>query len=158
MQTIGDVPLILRREIEALMVAPFLEAFAEELGEERMREIAVGVMQVIATKAGQDMAKLVPENTLDQFMENIHPRFSCGVQEYEVLEADNNRVRMNITYCPYVEMYERINLKEYGTLLSCERDPYLFSGYNEKLDFHRTQTLMEGGSCCDFCMTMKNCD
>ncbi len=32
MKTIYDVPIILRREIEALMVKPFIDAFEKELG------------------------------------------------------------------------------------------------------------------------------
>ena len=35
MKTIYDVPIILRREIEALMVKPFIDAFEKELGHEK---------------------------------------------------------------------------------------------------------------------------
>ena len=35
METIYDVPVLLRREIEALMVKPFLDAFEKELGHEK---------------------------------------------------------------------------------------------------------------------------
>ena len=56
MQTIHDVPTILRREIEALYIAPFLDAFAKELGWEKTREIAAGVIGRIAEQAGKDAA------------------------------------------------------------------------------------------------------
>ena len=36
MKTIYDVPIILRREIEALMVKPFIDAFEKELGHEKI--------------------------------------------------------------------------------------------------------------------------
>ena len=39
MKTIYDVPIILRREIEALMVKPFIDAFEKELGHEKTYEI-----------------------------------------------------------------------------------------------------------------------
>ena len=37
MKTIYDVPIILRREIEALMVKPFIDAFEKELGHEKKK-------------------------------------------------------------------------------------------------------------------------
>lgn len=40
MKNIYDVPIILRREIEALMVKPFLDAFEKELGHDKTYEIA----------------------------------------------------------------------------------------------------------------------
>ena len=39
MKNIYDVPIILRREIEALMVKPFLDAFEKELGHDKTYEI-----------------------------------------------------------------------------------------------------------------------
>lgn len=39
METIKDVPLILRREIEALIAAPLIEAFAKEFGWEKTEKI-----------------------------------------------------------------------------------------------------------------------
>jgi predicted ArsR family transcriptional regulator len=155
MKTINDVPLILRREIEARMAAPFLRAFAEEFGEEKTHEIAARVIGELASQAGADMAEMVEENSLEQFMEHILPIFQCGMQEIEVKEASNDRVRMDVVKCPYVDMYRRIGLADMGVLLSCYRDPYLFTGYNPDFRFTRTKTIMEGGDCCDFCIERK---
>ena len=48
MKTIYDVPIILRREIEALMVKPFIDAFEKELGHEKTYEIVEKVIAEIA--------------------------------------------------------------------------------------------------------------
>lgn len=46
MKTIYDVPIILRREIEALMVKPFIDAFEKELGHEKTYEIIKYLNQI----------------------------------------------------------------------------------------------------------------
>ena len=58
MKTIYDVPIILRREIEALMVKPFIDAFEKELGHEKTYEIVKKVIFDIAFKEGQEYAAL----------------------------------------------------------------------------------------------------
>ena len=47
-------------------------------------------------------------------------------------------------------MYERLGMKELGTLLSCQRDANLFKGYNPDYEFVRTMTIMQGCPTCDF--------
>ena len=50
----------------------------------------------------------------------------------------------------YAEMYRSMGLGEIGHLLSCQRDGSFCEGYDPKLKFARTQTLMQGASHCDF--------
>ena len=68
MKTINDVPLILRREIEARMVEPFIRAFAKELGEEKTIEIVKSVVAGLAEEAGEGLAKTLGDNSLDSFV------------------------------------------------------------------------------------------
>ena len=66
MKTIYDVPIILRREIEALMVKPFIDAFEKELGHEKTYEIVKKVIFDIAFKEGQEYAELFGRMTCRQ--------------------------------------------------------------------------------------------
>lgn len=155
MNTINDVPILLRREIEALMVAPFLEAFAKELGWDRTREIARSVIADLARQAGRGMAAAAGGNTLGDLMKVI-PAFSQGgALEIEVKLPDPDCIRMDVTRCAYADMYRKNGLAELGSLLSCYRDNYLFEGFNPDLVFTRTETIMDGGNCCDFCLEQK---
>lgn len=156
MKSIQDVPVILRREIEALMVAPFLEAFAEELGWDRTREIASKVIAQLAKKSGEDSAKMAGGNTFEHFKQ-IFPAFGKdGILVADLhVEENGSCLHMDVSHCEYAAMYERIGLKDMGTLLSCERDSYFFEGFNSDLEFSRPSTIMEGGECCGFCMRKK---
>ena len=64
MTTIYDVPVLLRREIEALMIKPFLDAFEKELGRDKTYEIAAGVVREIAKRQGADYAAELGENDM----------------------------------------------------------------------------------------------
>lgn len=155
MKSINDVPIILRREIEALIAAPLLRAFAKEIGEKKTTEIAAGIIAELAKKAGQDMSKACGGNTLSHF-QKVLPAFSQGgALEIEFKEMTENCMKMDVTRCAYVEMYKRNGLSDLGSLLSCQRDAYLFEGFNPNLIFTRTQTIMDGGCCCDFCLEKK---
>ena len=58
MNEINDVPVLLRREIEARITAPLIEAFADKLGHEKTIEIASNVILNLAVKSGADLAAI----------------------------------------------------------------------------------------------------
>lgn len=152
METIQDVPILLRREIEALMVAPFLEVFAKELGWEKTQEIARGVIASMADQAGKGMAAAAGGNTLAHLAKVIPAFSSGGALKIEMQENSPECLRMDVTECKYAEMYRKHGLEKMGALLSCERDNYLFAGFNPEIEFTRSETIMKGGKCCDFCL------
>jgi hypothetical protein len=147
MEKIGDVPIILRREIEALAVVPFLKAFEKELGAEKVLAVAREVIAKQARKSGEKLAEHCGGNTPKKLVEAFA---AFNLEEVEYKETSEKCVRFDVHRCPYVEMYQRIGLKKYGSVLSCERDPSTFNGFNPEISFSRTQTLMDGGCCCDF--------
>lgn len=159
MKTIDDVPMILRREIEARMVEPFIKAFAEEFGEEKTMEIVKGVIAGLAESAGAGLAKMLGDNSLDCFAKKVTPAFGAGgALQYEIRESTEDTVRMDIVRCAYVDMYKRLGMADLGPVLSCGRDEYLIRGFNPDVEFTRKYTIMEGGSCCDFCLKAKKAE
>jgi hypothetical protein len=158
MKTIDEVPMILRREIEALMIAPFLMAFSKEIGEEKTQEIARKVISDLATKAGEDMAKAVGGNSLECLGRALSCFGQDGILETDMKENTPECIRMNVTKCGYTKMYRKNGIEDFGTLLSCERDGCLFNGFNPDIEFTRTKTIMNGGDVCDFCLKMKKKD
>ncbi len=56
----------------------------------------------------------------------------------------------DVSYCGYVEIYEKLGVKKLGCTLSCIRDFYFLEGFNPKITLKRTKTIMEGGNYCDF--------
>lgn len=42
---VEEMPILLRREVEARILKPFLEAFEKEVGKERTKEIVIDVIK-----------------------------------------------------------------------------------------------------------------
>jgi predicted hydrocarbon binding protein len=149
----GD--LLTRREIEATIAAPLIRAFAEELGNERAFAIAASVIENLGEEAGRELAGVAGGNQL-QDLTKILPFFSGGgTLESEPPTSEPGRHAINITKCRFAEMYERLGMKELGSLLSCGRDEALFKGFNPEIEFTRTQTIMDGADHCDFCWSAR---
>jgi fumarate reductase iron-sulfur subunit len=147
---IGRVPILLRREIEALIAAPLIKAFIEEFGRERTLAIARRVIASLAHESGKLLAVVAGGNTMEN-LKKAMPLFSQGgALELEMLETTQAQAAFNVTRCRYAEMYKEHGLEEFGYLLSCGRDFALIQGFNPKIRLTRTQTIMEGAEYCDF--------
>ncbi|HLY00558.1 MAG TPA: L-2-amino-thiazoline-4-carboxylic acid hydrolase, partial [Roseiarcus sp.] len=56
----------------------------------------------------------------------------------------------NVRRCRYAETYRAMGLGAIGDILSCNRDGSFCEGYDPRIEFSRTQTIMAGASHCDF--------
>lgn len=151
METIYDVPVLLRREIEALMIKPFLDEFEKELGHEKVYAIVEKVVGEIAKKQGAEYAKELGGNDLAALRKQSEGWTANDALAWDESMPDENTLCQNITHCAYVDMYKRIGMAELGYTLSCMRDEYFYEGFNEEMVMTRSKTRMNGDDCCDFC-------
>lgn len=151
MTTIYDVPVLLRREIEALMIKPFLDAFEKELGHEKTYEIAAKVVKEIAKQQGAEYAVELGGNDMAAMMKQEEAWTANDALVIDGNAVDERTLCQTIRRCAYVDMYERIGMKDMGYTLSCMRDEYFYEGFNPEMVMTRSKTLMTGGDCCDFC-------
>lgn len=147
---LNEIGILRRREIEARIVAPLINAFAAEFGRERALEIVRRVIIQIAQEQGQELAKRMGGNDLAHFAAAAKPWVRNGSLEREILKETDNEYHFNVTRCRYAEMYRELGIPELGALLSCNRDWALGGGFNRDLKLTRTQTIMEGAHHCDF--------
>jgi fumarate reductase iron-sulfur subunit len=151
---IDSVPIIVRREIEALIVAPLIKAFISEFGEGRTLKIVREGIRLLARESGKALSAMAGGNTVVHY-QKVLPHFSRGgALEIEILETGGKTAAFNVTKCKYAEMYKRLGLEEFGYLLSCGRDRAMIEGFNPGIKFTRTQTIMEGGDYCDFRLSL----
>lgn len=149
---ISTVPILLRREIEALITVPLIEAFAEEFGEEKTLQIARKVITQLAEENGRQMAGMLGGNEFSDIQTLIGMFGNSGALEVEDAGETETSLKFNVVRCKYAERYRELGIDKYGTLLSCARDESLFKGFNPEFKFIRTQTIMEGKAYCDFCL------
>jgi len=68
--TLNDVGVLKRREIEARILAPLIDAFAAEFGREQVIEIAKRAIVQIARDQGRALADPLGGNTLAHFVKS----------------------------------------------------------------------------------------
>lgn len=155
---LNAIGVLKRREIEARIVAPLLEALGKEFGRERVLEIAREVIIAVAREQGAKLAEGMGGNTLIHFAESTAAWKQDNALEREILELNEERYSFNVTRCRYAEMYRALGIPELGGLLSCNRDFSLIDGFNPEVTLTRTQTIMQGASCCDFRFALRQRD
>lgn len=148
--TLNRLGVLNRREVEARIVAPLVEALAAEFGRERVLGVVRRTILAIARRQGQELAHRLPEPSLTGFGAALEAWKQDGALEMDVLEQSAERLAFNVTRCRYAEMYRALGVPELGELLSCNRDAALIEGYNREVTLTRTQTILQGAPHCDF--------
>ncbi len=148
-QTVDAVSQLIKREIQSPLAVCLIKEFAEHLGIEKAVSIATEAIKKDAKKIGKTMAQQYG-NTIDDLFRIVNEVWSAGdAIEFEVLKKTDTTLRFNVSRCRYVELYDKLGLRDLGFCLSCSRDVAFIEGFNPKMKFERQQTLMEGDSLCD---------
>jgi len=152
---INIISTITRREIEALIAVPLITAFIEEFGREESLKVVEKVIGSLARSAGVALRNMAGGDTVEHFQNKVMPLFAQGgALELEVIEATPTQVAFNVIRCQYADMYRKNGLDAFGYILSCARDFPLIEGFNPKIKFTRSQTIMEGADFCDFRLSL----
>ena len=147
-----EVPIshLQRRKIEGRVLIPFISACREKLGDAVTREIVESTIRRLAAQDGERWAELFGTDiaALRTVAEKVWA--GGGSLDVEVLEQTRDHLDFNVTRCRYAEFYKELGLAEVGYLLHCNRDHAMTAGFNNDIELTRSQTIMEGGTCCDF--------
>ena len=151
----AKIGVLTRREVEARILAPMLDAMGEAFGRERVLQVMRDTIIRIARKQGTELAGHMGGITLQHFAESLKDWTRDNALEIEVIEQTDEAFSFNVTRCRYAELYEKLGIRELGTALSCARDYALIEGFNPDVSLKRTQTIMEGAPQCDFRYCLK---
>ena len=147
---LNSMDLLERRKIEAAIAAPIIDGFIKEMGRKKALSIAKESIEKLSRDAGQKAAEEMGSNRLEDLVEIMKSWSDGGLLVEEIIEETETTYAFNVTRCRYAEAYETIGVKSFGYCLSCCRDQPFVNGFNPKIKFERTQTIMEGAGFCDF--------
>ena len=153
--TLNDVGVLRRREIEARLVAPLLHRLAEAYGD-GVYEVAREVIVDIAREQGASLAEQGGDDSLPSFAAGLAAWSADGALESELVELSDDTFAFDVTRCRYAEMYRALGMEELGATLSCDRDGSLIEGFNPNVEFRRTRTIMGGADRCDFRFSLRD--
>ena len=147
---LNAIGVLTRREIEARLLIPLIEALSKRFGESAVLEVVRQTIVEIARQQGQQLADSLPANDLQNFAGALENWKRGNAMEILVLEQTNQNFSFDVCRCRYAEMYQALGAQELGSLLSCSRDFALVEGFNPAIRLERTHTIMEGAQTCDF--------
>jgi hypothetical protein len=154
-QTPPAISHLMRREIQAPIAACLIGGFASVLGHDKAVEAATSAIQADALTAGRMMADKFGGNTLKELGRVVREMWSeDDAIVISMLEESDKLLSFDVTRCRYVELYDRMGMRELGYCLSCSRDESFAQGFNPRIRLARTKTIMEGAPCCDFRFTL----
>ncbi|MEP7118766.1 MAG: L-2-amino-thiazoline-4-carboxylic acid hydrolase [Acidobacteriota bacterium] len=147
---LNAVGVLTRREIEARILAPVVEALGQRFGRDEVVAIVRDVIANLARAQGQAMADRLGDRSLDSFAQTLGPWTKDDALRLRVIDTEPGRFEFDVTRCRYAEMYRALGIPELGEVLSCQRDAALIEGFSPDVTLTRTQTIMQGAPCCDF--------
>jgi hypothetical protein len=151
----AKIGVLTRREVEARILAPFIEALISKFGHDKVLDIVRKTIIQIAADQGAELAELMGGNTLKHLADSLQFWTQDNALEIDIIEQGEQAFLFNVTRCRYAELYDKLGFPGLGAIFSCARDFALVKGFNEKITLKRTQTIMEGAAHCDFRYTLK---
>lgn len=144
------IGVLTRREVEARILKPVIEALGDRFGKEAVVETVRDTIISIAEQQGAELAEAMGGDGSLEFLDSLQYWTRDGALEIDVLKNEGGSLHFNVTRCRYAELYQALGLAELGATLSCNRDYALIDGFNPEASLVRTQTIMQGASHCDF--------
>ena len=152
------IGVLARREVEARILAPIIEALAKEFGRDEVIAIVRDTIIGIAQEQGAALAKTMGGNDANHFLDSLQYWTKDNALEIDVLENNQQKLSFNVIRCRYAEMYRALGVPELGAIFSCNRDFALIDGFNETASLTRTQTIMQGADHCNFRYRFEDAD
>lgn len=152
----GVSPILERRRVEAKILGHVYQVLKASHGVAVGQKTIADAVRASSIEQASEMAADTDGGTsMETFVDLYELWTRGGALETAVHEQTETTYRFDVTRCQYAEMYREMGLEEIGHLLSCQRDGTFCEGYDKRLKMTRTQTIMQGGTHCDFSYRME---
>ncbi len=145
-----DVSFIERVKIQAAVLVPLVRELQSELGDEKARALVRKALGPYARDLGRHIAGMSEGSGLDKLAAAGPMSSADDALDIEPVERSEDVLAMNIRRCSYAEFFRSIGAEDLGELLVCNLDFPMTEGVGDDIKLERTQTIMGGGSHCDF--------
>ena len=149
MSEVDNLTFLDRVKIQAQVLVPLIKAFEAEIGSDRARQIAKEALHSMVRQGYARLREKTSGNPIDLIPIGIDT-FAKDALEYEVVGQSTDAFDFNVTKCAYAELYKALGEPELGFLFVCDLDNAMAEGLGSDIDFKRSQTIIEGGTHCDF--------
>jgi hypothetical protein len=147
---LNEIGVLKRREIEARLLAPIVDALGNKFGRGEVLEVVRDVITGIARRQGRELATRLGSNDLQAYGTSVEPWSRNDALQLRILDQNDSVLNFDVTKCRYAELYRSLGIEELGGILSCGRDASFIEGFNGEIALERKHTILQGFSACDF--------
>lgn len=140
-----------RAKIQAEILLPLFRLLKAEIGDERAGELLRAAVDEFATNLGRELAAQGEGTSLQKLRAAFRMFMAEDALQLEPIANTDTELSVNIRGCKYADYFQGIGEAEFGAMLVCGIDPPMTAAVGSDLTLERTQTIMTGGSHCDFC-------
>jgi L-2-amino-thiazoline-4-carboxylic acid hydrolase len=149
-EELNEIGVLKRREIEARLLAPIVDALGDRFGRHEILEVVRDVITAIARRQGGELATRLGRNDLQAYAGSVEPWSRNDALQLHILDQNESVLNFDVTKCRYAELYGSLGIEELGSILSCDRDATFIEGFNGEIGLERKHTILQGSSACDF--------
>jgi hypothetical protein len=149
-EELNEIGVLKRREIEARLLAPIVDALGEKFGRQAVLQVIQDVVTGIARRQGRELATRLGRNDLRAYGDSVEPWSRNDALQLRILDQNESALNFDVTKCRYAELYRSLGIEELGSILSCGRDATFIEGFNGEIALERKHTILQGYSACDF--------
>jgi hypothetical protein len=150
---VNQVPLLVRREIEATVLAQVYDVLRRRLGQPEALAAMTEMVEHTAEQAGKAFAAESKTGPSLEHFATIWDRLMAvpGSLKTEGYELEEGRMSLTVTGCGYLKLYRDMGLpEELLPVLSCCRDFAFARGYSPNLHLERPTFIGQGDEVCRF--------
>ena len=144
-------------KIQAQVLLPVIRAFRKELGAERANTIVGEALREWSRQLHHEIGARTPGTPQEKWAAMTAasiPRIGDAI-DVDIIKHEADVMEFNVTGCRYAEFFRALGEPELGALLLCDGDVYVAEVGSPDVELTRTQTIMKGGTYCDFRYRMK---
>jgi hypothetical protein len=132
---------------EYSLAVAFAQAFADEVGQERMLAVVAQAFEAVQRRAGRDLAEELGSNTLKALAQHLYKQ-AAENEHMDVLEVTERHIALKFSRCVAWQAFQHLGAPELCPPY-CESDHAYIRAFNPQMRLVRTQTIAGGDDCCD---------
>ena len=148
----SDITMLDKVKIQAQVLVPVMRALRAELGRDKADALVKGALRDWSKGLFAEIGKDIEGSPYRKFATMNTALADVTMQEvsFDMHRRDKQALEFDITSCRFAEFFRALGEPELGALLICHVDADIADAGGDEVNFSRTQTLMQGASCCNF--------
>jgi hypothetical protein len=148
----SDITMLDKVKIQAQVLVPVMRALRAELGRDKADALVKGALRDWSKGIFAEIGKDIEGSPYRKFATMNTALADVTMQEvnFDMHRRDKQALEFDITSCRFAEFFRALGEPELGALLICHVDADIADAGGDEVNFSRTQTLMQGASCCNF--------